>query len=352
MILLTDTGGAGVVANPFIAFDDSGSVRQGYVGFGNIANADLYVNADIGDIRLIAGGGQIRLQDQTIITGACSATSFSGIGSSLTALTAANISTGSLASGVNQFFTASSTSNAYKIPFMNYTGTSSTNASMLHETAATFTYNPNINVLTVPVVSAGLFSGGSVTATGLITAAAVIETGDSFRIDFASNEETWLSAAANAGVEISHNNVAVLFTLDTTAAGVTSGAEILDTNSTRQDVGFNTLPNFNFNASDTLESSHCGHVTGKDNTTTTYKLTGPTSGNVDFPVGGVATIVNLGTTGNYTLEDTGTCTMRYCDGTAAPVDIALNGTLEPGGVITLWRYSTTAIYIFGSGFTP
>jgi hypothetical protein len=78
MLLLTDTGGAGVVANPFIGFDDSGAVRQGYVGFGNTGNADLYINADIGDIRLIAGGGQIRLQDQTIVTGNITATNLSG----------------------------------------------------------------------------------------------------------------------------------------------------------------------------------------------------------------------------------------------------------------------------------
>lgn len=116
-------------------------------------------------------------------------------------------------------------------------------------------------------------------------------------------------------------------------------------------LGLNVLPTFNMNATDTLEANHNGHITGKDNTTS-YTLTGPTSGDEDFPVEGVAQVVNLGSSVVYTISDTATCTMYWMDGTAAPVDIAGSGTLAAGGWISLWRYSTTAIYITGHGFTP
>jgi hypothetical protein len=157
---------------------------------------------------------------------------------------------------------------------------------------------------------------------------------------------------SDADAQLYHQGTVAAVTKDRAETGVTSSLAVYDTSGTQRDVGYNVLPTFNFNVSDTLESGHCGHATGKTNTTTTYKLTGPTSSNVDFPVGAVTHVWNLGASGNYTIEDTSTCTMYYCDGAAAPVDIALNGTLLPGGMITLWRYSTTAIYITGSGFTP
>ena len=135
-----------------------------------------------------------------------------------------------------------------------------------------------------------------------------------------------------------------------TATGRTSAGQIKDHGGTLRDIGFNVLPNFNFNASDTLQARHCGHATGKTNTSL-YTLTGPASSDVDFPVGGVAHVYNLGTSGNYLISDTGTCTMYVCDGTAAPQDIVGTCTLAPGGMATLWRYSTTAIYITGTGIT-
>jgi hypothetical protein len=137
-----------------------------------------------------------------------------------------------------------------------------------------------------------------------------------------------------------------------TTLGNTSSATVRDHAGTELDIGFNTIPTFNMNVSDTLEASHCGHLTGKDNTTTTYVLTGPASTDLDFPVGGVCQVVNLGATGNYAINDTASCTMYFMDGDAAPVDIVGAGTLAPGGWVTLYRYSSTAIYITGSGFTP
>jgi hypothetical protein len=135
------------------------------------------------------------------------------------------------------------------------------------------------------------------------------------------------------------------------ATGRTSGAQVKSHGQTMRDVGFNVLPTFNLNASDTLEARHCGHVTGKTNTSL-YTLTGPTSSDTDWPVGAVTTVMNLGTSGNYLINDTTTCTMYLMEGDGtAPADIVGTCTLGPGGVATLYRYSTAAIYIWGSGIT-
>lgn len=175
--------------------------------------------------------------------------------------------------------------------------------------------------------------------------------GSSFRLRGGGASDLMILANDDGSVVLYNDGTSQLATQQMNATGTTSGANVKDHEGTVIDVGFNKLPKFNFNASDTLEATHCGHITGKTNTSS-YTLTGPTSSDVDFPVDGVAHVWNLGASANYTISDTSTCTMYYCDGTAAPVDIVGSGTLAPGGMITLWRYSTTAIYITGSGFTP
>ena len=90
------------------------------------------------------------------------ATSFSGSGASLTSLTAANIASGNLGSGVLPFATASGTSSAFKVPFVNTTGTASGNFGLLIDSTATFTYNPSTNTLV-----AGTFSGSGASLTAL-----------------------------------------------------------------------------------------------------------------------------------------------------------------------------------------
>lgn len=83
-------------------------------------------------------------------------------GSALTALTAANISAGNLGSGVLPFATASSTASAFKVPFLNTTGNTNTNAGLLHKSTGSFTYNPSTDTLSV-----GTFSGSGASLTAL-----------------------------------------------------------------------------------------------------------------------------------------------------------------------------------------
>ena len=169
------------------------------------------------------------------------------------------------------------------------------------------------------------------------------------RLEVAAGE-TALLANADGSVVLYYDNTSAMATQQLGATGVTSGGNIKDHAGNLRDIGFNVLRTFNFNATDTLEAQHCGHATGKDDTAS-YTLTGPADTDVDFPVGGVTHVWNLGSSVDYTISDTASCTMYFCDGSAAPVDIVGSGTLAPGGMVTLWRYSTTAIYITGSGFT-
>ncbi len=173
-------------------------------------------------------------------------------------------------------------------------------------------------------------------------------TGSDALVDFNGTNLIWNMVAGEFIVQ--RGGTGVLQTQQFNATGNTTGAQVLDHGSVMRDVGMNDLNPFNFNASDTLEARHAGAATGKTDTSA-YTLTGPTSSDVDFGTGKIATVFNLGSSVDYTIADTGTCTMFYCDGTAAPVDIVGSGVLAPGGVVTLWRFSTTAIYIFGSGFT-
>lgn len=65
--------------------------------------------------------------------------------------------------------TTSSTSSAFKIPFANTTGNTTSQYGLLQDSTATFTYNPSTNTLVVGTVS-GALSGNATTATTLQTA--------------------------------------------------------------------------------------------------------------------------------------------------------------------------------------
>jgi len=157
------------------------------------------------------------------------------------------------------------------------------------------------------------------------------------------------NSGTGGAISLGHQGVGMFQTQVHTTTGNTVGAQVKAHSGSFHDIGFNVLPTFNFNATDTLEAQHCGHSTGKDNTSA-YTLTGPASSDVDFPVGGVCSIMNLGASVAYTIADTATCTMYIMDGSSV-TDIAGTASLAAGGMCTLYRYSTTAIYLWGMGLT-
>ena len=108
----------------------------------------------------------------TITSGTWSGSFGAVSGANLTSLTAANISSGDLGVGVLPYATASATSSAFKVPFLNTTTDVSGNYGLLHDTAG-LTYNPATNTLT-----ATNFAGNATTASAWETGRTITLTGD------------------------------------------------------------------------------------------------------------------------------------------------------------------------------
>ena len=132
--------------------------------------------------------------------------------------------------------------------------------------------------------------------------------------------------------------------------GNTSAAAVKDHSNTYRDVGFNVLPVFNSNGSDVMEARHCGTISYKNNTTA-YTLTLAASTDLDFPVGGVTTLVNGGSSGDYSVTEGTSTTLYLVDPGTGLTDTAGGCTIGPGGVATVYRLSSTVYYIWGSEIT-
>lgn len=221
-------------------------------------------------------------------SGALAAISFVGVGTSLTALTAANITAGVLA--VNRGGTGVQVSSGSGAQFVLYD-------------SPTF-----LNEITVPKI-------------------------------------------ANSGaVIIEWNNVDQIQTQEHEATGNTTGGQVKDHAGTFQDIGFNTLPIFNWDADDILEARHCGHTTGTSDGGT-WTLTIDATGNTDFPIGGVTTIINGGAT-DYTITEGSGTTLFYMEAGVGGTDTTGGCVLGAGGVATLYRFDATDYFIWGSEITP
>ena len=177
-------------------------------------------------------------------------------------------------------------------------------------------------------------------------------TGD-FILRLASAAEPAIYAVANGAVSLYYNGGLELQTQQYNATGNTTGANVRSHDASYYDVGFNVLPKIRWNDDLDLGSEGedaCGHVWGKSDSGA-ETLTGPTSSELGFPVEGVLTIKNLNASGNLTLNDTATCTMYVVDG-GTITDIAGTATVGPGGIVTMWRESAGAIYLYGSELSP
>ena len=100
-----------------------------------------------------------------------------GSGASLTALTAANISDGTLGAAVIPTITASTSASVFKVPFANTTGHATAAAALLlDDTLGNFTYQPSTGTLTADIFTGTTFSGdlnGTInTATTAVTQSA------------------------------------------------------------------------------------------------------------------------------------------------------------------------------------
>ena len=238
----------------------------------------------------LATGNQGALTDEELTynasTGALTSTSFVGVGTALTTLTAANITLGTL------------------------------------------------------VVERG--GTGVTTSTG--TGGVVLSTSPTFitQIDVPTIDNA-------SGVNIQWNGTTMFDTQDRTATGNTSGARVRAHSNSFHDVGFNVLPQFNWNTNDILQARHCGHVTGQDSGTRTLTLEG--SATEDFPVGGIVTVVNAHS-GNYTITEGAGADLFFIEPGVDATDTTGGAVIGAGGVATIYRFSATLYYIWGSEITP
>lgn len=150
------TGVATLTAQPILSsltasravFTDGskGLVSNAITGTGNVvmSTSPTLVTPNLGTPSTLVG---------TNITGTASGLSIGGTAAVSTTATS----------------TVSSTASAFKVPFLNTTGIATGNFGILHDTEATFTYNPSTNTLAVGTVS-GALSGNATTATTLQTA--------------------------------------------------------------------------------------------------------------------------------------------------------------------------------------
>ena len=129
-----------------------------------------------------------------------------------------------------------------------------------------------------------------------------------------------------------------------------SGLAIKDRTNEIRPVGFNDLRIFNDNVSDTLEASHAGRIAWK-NLAGAVTLTLASNVDLDFPIETMTTVINAFTSGLYTVLEGASTTLYFLDGTTR-VDTAGGITIDPGGVVNIWRESATIYHCWGTGVTP
>jgi hypothetical protein len=171
---------------------------------------------------------------------------------------------------------------------------------------------------------------------------------DEFEIRF--NGTQGFKSIGGGATFLGYGGVYPFQTLEYFGTGNTSGAQILAHSGHGLDVGFNVIRKFNDNVSDTLEASHCGQMAFKDSSTA-RTLTLASNVDLDFPVDGMTTVVNAFTSGLYTVTEGASTTLYVLDGTTR-VDSAGGITIDPGGVVNVWRESATVYYCWGSGINP
>jgi hypothetical protein len=84
---------------------------------------------------------------------------------------------------------------------------------------------------------------------------------------------------------------------------------------------------------------------------TSYTLTLEANTSTDFPVDGIVTVVNAGSSDYTITEGTGT-TLYYVDPGTGRTDTAGGCVVGAGGVATIWRQAAAVYYIWGSEITP
>ena len=248
---------------------------------------------------------------------------------------------------------------AWRLPFRCAVGDGSVNLAVSN--CATVNITPTSNINLTPGSNVQVLSGAGLRVYEAANSdyGELTHDGTNFDISTGSadpiriqpqNGENAVYCYPNGAVFLYYNNNRQIGTQSHTATANTSGGFVKAHSGSEHDIGFNVLPVFNSNVSDTLEAQHCGTIQFKG-TTTGRTLTLEASTSTDFPVQGVTTVMNAYTSTNYTITEGSGTTLYYLDGSTR-TDTAGGCTIGPGGVATIFRYSATIYYIWGSGITP
>ena len=337
--LVSDTNSDSESNNPYILFSQDAAAVLAVVGscgaddedaqgnsFNGATNNSFGIHHRYATGRVEIGvNGQVglRIDDSDVVT---AIGGFSGSGASLTALTAANISSGNLGSGVLPYATGSTTSSNFKMPFYNTTTGDGGNYGLLIDngTDAPY-YNPSTNTFYAPAVT-GVSIGG-------ITASSLVDKGATETIT-----GTW--------------------TLDGTVstADYGTGGRVKDGFDLARPIGFNVMPVVSSAATLTIALNANGgayyHASASAHTVNV-------NNDANIPVGATYVLRNWYQPTGSTVANGGTWTLNpgtgvylwWASGSGVPTGGTGNRTLAGGGFCTLYKQTDTIWHMWGSGIS-
>jgi hypothetical protein len=311
---LTGVAAVATVSNTSTLTADNTTNATNYLTFVNSATGNQALRTDI--------GLTFNPSTNTITT-----TAFAGSGASLTNLVAANIDSGSLGSGVLPYVNTSSTSSAFKVPFVNHTGTTAGNYALLQDSAATFTYNPSTDTLT-----AGTFSGSGASLTSIPNSATTASSSNGASTIVARDGAGAFAAGAITATTIAANGGGLTFI---NASNITGG--ILSNSVT-------TASNANGASTIVARNAAGAFAAGA------ISATSVTATSVSAPtLTGVAAVATVANTVTLTADDSTNATryLTFVDATTGNEDVRTDSglTYNPStGLITATQFS-------GSGAT-
>ena len=194
---------------------------------GSVTNSVTFNNGGLGDASGTAynGGAASTISYNTVGAPSTSGTGASGTwgisitGNAGTATSASSATSATNATNaLNVNVATSTTASAFKVPFANTTVSSTGNYALLQDSTATFTYNPNTNVLTVGSVTGDL-TGNADTATIATTATTANQVSNSVSFGTSGGDTAPISFDGSVARSVSYNTVGAPSTSGTNATG-------------------------------------------------------------------------------------------------------------------------------------
>lgn len=133
---------------------------------------------------------------------------------------------------------------------------------------------------------------------------------------------------------------------DVTETGFGTGGKVKDGGDTARPVGFNVMPVYEIDIADTFDLAHNGMLWHTDGAST---IAFTCANDATIPQGATYVIVNESSAGTQTIS-TGAITLRWFDGATTGGQTGTR-TLASGGVATVYKYSDTEFFIWGSGLS-